>query len=278
MTIFLTGATGFIGRYVLSRLLSEGHRVVALVRPSGGSNLPVHPRLKIVYLELGLVDKSHFAGCEILIHLAAHGVGSGMNDWEGCFRVNVQESLRLWLLGVDSGVRRLVVCGSCFEYGRSGERYDSIPVDAPLEPTAAYHASKAAASMAALGLAADKQVEVIVARPFHVYGEGEDPQRFWPSLKRAALAGKNFEMSSGEQVRDFIEVGMVAEQFCSLAHTAVVQCGKPLVVNIGSGKPSRLVDFAQSWWMKWGATGQLLPGSLPLRSNEVMRYVPLIKS
>ena len=276
MTILITGATGFIGRHVLDRLLADGNRVVALVRPGSSASLPEHPKLRLLRSELGAVDVTDLKGCEVLIHLAAHGVNADMNDWTGCFRVNVEESLRLWLTAIAADVRRLVICGSCFEYGRSGERYELIPVDAPLEPTGAYHASKAAATMAALGLAVDKQVEVIIARPFHVYGEGEDSKRFWPSLKRAALAGQDFEMSSGEQVRDFIEVGLVASEFGHLATTLVACKGEPVVLNLGSGTPCKLVDFAQTWWCQWGATGRLRPGTVPLRPNEVMRYVPVI--
>lgn len=48
---------------------------------------------------------------------------------------------------------------------------------------------------------------------FHVYGEREAETRFWPSLRRAALAGEDFPMTKGEQIRDFMPVETLARTF-----------------------------------------------------------------
>ena len=211
-----------------------------------------------------------------LIHLAANGVINGLNDWDECFNVNVRQSLTLWRNAADVGVRRFIICGSCFEYGRSGERYEFIPVDAPLEPTGAYAASKASATMAALALAVEYKLELAVARPFHVYGEGEAESRLWPDLQRAARAGKDFSMTSGEQVRDFIRVEDVASAFVTQCTQTDMTPGNPWIRNIGSGKPETVREFAERWWAHWEARGKLIVGAVPYRENEVMRYVPKI--
>lgn len=277
MTIFITGATGFIGRHVLAALLADGHHVIALARPGSDAKLPPHSHLRLVRGEMHEIAQGDLEGCGGLVHLAAHGVSHGMNDWADCFRVNVQDSIGLWRTAIDAGIHRMVVCGSCFEYGRSAERHDFIPVTAALEPTGAYHASKAAATMAALGLAVDKSIEVVVARPFHVFGEGEAPPRFWPGLRAAALAGNDFPMTSGEQIRDFVPVESVAADFARLATKFPLQPGRPQVLNLGSGHPMSLRQFAETWWARWGATGRLQVGAVPMRPNEVMRYVPLLE-
>lgn len=275
MKIFLTGASGFIGSHVLTAVLQAGHSVRALVRKPPQAALPDALSLEFLVKTMDAVEPEDFEGCDALMHLAAYGVKADeMNDWDGCFRVNVVDSLRLWRMAAEAGVRRFLVCGSCFEYGRSGERYEFIPVDAPLEPTGAYHSSKAAATMAAFGLAVDRGLEMVIARPFHVYGEGESAHGFWPSLKRAAEAGDNFLMSSGDQVRDFVQVSLVAKRFVDLCSLAALEPGAPLVVNVGSGCPKSLRDFAQEWWALLGAKGDLNIGGLPQRRNEVMRFVP----
>jgi len=276
MTVFLTGASGFIGRHVLQALLAGGHQVRALVRDPVRACFAHHPCLLVLPGEMNTVSSSDLAGCDALIHLAAHGVVNGMNDWEACFRVNVTDSLALWLRAADAGVKRFVICGSCFEYGRSAERYDFIPVDAPLEPTGAYHASKAAATMAAFGLAVDKNLELCVLRPFHVYGEGEAANRFWPSLRQAALSGEDFAMSSGLQVRDFVPVGQVAVEFVATVLAPALVAGNPIIRNLGTGRQQSLLEFAAFCWSEFGAKGKIRAGVLPMRSNEVMRYVPLI--
>jgi nucleoside-diphosphate-sugar epimerase len=182
----------------------------------------------------------------------------------------------LWLKAEEAGVRRFVICGSCFEYGKSGERFEYIPTTAPLEPTAPYHASKAAATAAALGFAVDKNIELALLRPFHVFGEGEGMGRFWPSLRRAARAGEDFPMSDGTQVRDFVDVGDVAAAFLRYASSEVLEIGQPAVKNIGTGKPMSLAEFATEQWRIFGGTGSLITGAVPMRRNETMRYVPLL--
>jgi nucleoside-diphosphate-sugar epimerase len=223
---------------------------------------------------LDAVPVDALSGCDVFLHLAAHGVVSGMDDWETCFQVNLTQSLRLWQRAASAGINRFLICGSCFEYGRAAERYSFIPVDAPLEPIGAYASSKAAATVAALGLAAERKLSLTVLRPFHVYGEGEAATRFWPSLKKAALSGADFEMTLGEQVRDFVPVERVAEAFLNLASSEYVT-ETPQIKNIGSGEACSLIDFARFWWSQWGAHGELRPGLRPYRQNEIMRYVPL---
>lgn len=273
MRIFLTGGTGFIGSHVLKALLTEGHSVVAMQYPGTSPVIPLECDPE--WIE-GSLEDSYSAvlqTCDAFVHLAAVGVNPQQATWENCFKWNVVASLNLWQQAVNAGIRRFVICGSCFEYGRSAERYDFIPTDAPLEPTGAYHASKAAATMAAMGLAVDFDLELLVVRPFHVYGEGEPPTRFWPALKKAALAGENFEMTFGEQIRDFIAVEDVAAKITDLLTNAELNSGHPVIKNLGNGVPVTLRDFAKEWWVKWSASGHLNFGAMPYRENETMRYV-----
>ncbi|MGB0743273.1 MAG: NAD-dependent epimerase/dehydratase family protein [Opitutales bacterium] len=278
MKIFVTGATGFIGRNFVRHALDLGHEVVALGRtwPEEASFGKSREREQRIQGGLTSLKAHHFSGCSALVHLAAHGVNPQKSNWADCFRVNVLESLEAWTLAADEGVKRFVICGSCFEYGASGQKFDRIPTDAPLMPTGPYHSSKAAATMAAIGLAHHRKLECIIARPFHVFGEGEADYRFWPSLRTAALSGQNFPMTAGEQIRDFVPVELVAKKFLEACSLKKVKSGTATVLNIGTGKAQTLRQFAEYWWEQWNAKGRLHFGEIPYRENEVMRYVPKI--
>jgi nucleoside-diphosphate-sugar epimerase len=276
MKIFVTGGTGFIGGHFLKQALAAGHSVVALRRNGGKMRIPL-PQ-EPVWLK-GNLDgdwSEKLSQCQALVHLAAAGVSPQKADWDELFDVNVRQSLNLWRQAAKAGVKRFVICGSCFEYGKSGERYEFIPADAPLEPTHAYAASKAAATMAAVALAIEQQIELLVLRPFHVFGEGEASGRFWPSLRKTALAGEDFPMTAGEQVRDFVPVEKVADAFVAALPRTDLRAGEPKIENVGAGKPQTLRAFAEHWWKQWGAKGKLKNGDVPYRVNEVMRYVPQI--
>lgn len=274
--IFITGSNGFIGSHLVKKALADGHEVV-------GFRLPNHvEKIKIlkqpIWVEGSLEDdlKPVLDGCDVVIHLAAYGVNPKYDSWQESFRWNVYASLNLWKQAHHVGIKRLVIAGSCSEYGRSAERYENIPCDAPLEPVNAYGASKAAATVAAMAYARENSMEVSVLRPFHIYGEGEGPSRFWPAIKKAALEGKDFPMTLGQQIRDFTPVELAAEKFLEHATKLSIEPGKPIIQNIGTGKPKSLIEFAENLWNIFEAKGQLLPGKIPYRKNEVMRYVPKI--
>lgn len=277
MKIFLTGGMGFIGRYFLRGAVNAGHEIVALVQSGSDTTWWEGQQVKWIYGELDDDVRAALSGCEVLVHLAAFGVPPkpGCNDWDQCMRWNVTASLKLWRLAIDVGVKRLMVCGSCVEYGRAADHYDLVPPDAPLEPNGAYATSKAAASVAAIGLAQERQFELILLRFFNVYGEGQYAFNFWPTLKRAALAGEDFPMTPGNQVRDFISV----EETVSVMIRELVrgpEGGRITMKNVGTGHPQTLLQFTQYWWTRWAAKGKLLPGAIPYRPGEVMRYAPLI--
>jgi nucleoside-diphosphate-sugar epimerase len=279
MKIFVTGGTGFIGSHFLKAAMAAGHEITAL--RFGGLNPPIQLPGDPVWLDGKLDDdwSRELSQCAALVHLAAAGVSPLKVSWEEYFEVNVQQSLNLWRRAAKAGVKRLIICGSCFEYGKSGERYEFIPVDAPLEPTSAYAASKAAATMAALAFSMEESIELLVLRPFHVFGEeGEAGTRFWPSLRKAAQEGEDFAMTMGEQVRNFVPVQIVADTFVAALTRSDLQAGKPRIENVGTGKPQTLRAFAEFWWRQWNAKGRLKIGALPYRDNEVMRYVPEIKN
>jgi nucleoside-diphosphate-sugar epimerase len=255
--------------------LAAGNQVRALRRSNRSSpRIPVDREPEWITKGMAEVTTGDLRGMDTLVHLAAAGVSPQQADWATLFRTNVTESLELWLKAAEAGVPRLVVCGSCFEYGRSAERYAFIPADAPLEPTGAYAASKAAATIAALALAVETRIELVVLRPFHVFGEGQYESNFWPSLKEAAVSGKDYLMTAGEQVRDFTPVAEVARAFMQAAQQPGLQPGAPRIENVGTGRPQTLRAYAEYWWKQWDARGRLLVGALPYRTGEIMRYVP----
>lgn len=277
MKLFVTGGTGFIGSHFLNAAHSAGHEIVALRRSAlSQPRVPLLKNPEWLTREMNKVTPDDIAGCDIFVHLAAAGVSPQKADWPELLRANVTDSVACWLSAISAGTRRFIICGSCFEYGKSAERYEFIPPDAPLEPTSGYGASKAAATVAATALAFENQLKLLILRPFQTFGEGQHESNFWSALKKASQSGLDFPMTSGEQIRDFTPVEEVAAAFVSAVSKPDLDPGRPKIENLGTGKPQTLFNFAQTWWSAWKSSGNLLPGSIPNRPNEVMRYVPQI--
>jgi nucleoside-diphosphate-sugar epimerase len=274
MKLFVTGGTGFVGSHFLNTAHARGHEIVALRRPGSRPRIELHREPAWIDAALDADLGTAFDGIDAVVHLASHTPNPPYDTLERCLYWNVQASMQMAGHAVRAGARRFVVAGTCFEYGLASDRYDAIPVDAPLEPNLAYPISKAAASVAFLGLARQERLQLQLMRIFQVYGEGEPATRFWPGLRAAAREGRDFPMSPGLQVRDFVAVESVAAQLCDALAFDGVPPGAPRIAHVASGHAQSLIEFARHWWREWGATGRLIAGAVPMRTGEVMRIVP----
>jgi len=273
MKVFLTGGTGFIGSHFINQALAAGHDLICVRR------LGSRPRISLasepVWVDGSLENnfRKELKECDIMLHLASHSTNFPYDILENCLYWNLTVSLQLLQKAREAGIEKFIVIGTGFEYGKSGEEYDFIPVDAPLKPTMTYPASKAAASIAFYQWAIEYKIQLKYLRIFQVFGEGEDENRLWPSLKKKALTGEDYFLTTGEQVRDFMPVEEVAKQLLNSLDFSDVKKGIPYLKNIGSSKEQTIRQFAEYWWQKWGAKGSLIFNK-KYRENEIMRFVP----
>ena len=126
MKIFLTGGTGFIGSHFIEQALNTGHEVIALRRSGSSARIPLSRQP--VWID-GKLDEDHGAilrGCEVFVHFAAHTPNVPYDTLERCLYWNVTASVGLAEQALKQGVRKFLIAGSCFEYGRVAERVEKI--------------------------------------------------------------------------------------------------------------------------------------------------------
>jgi nucleoside-diphosphate-sugar epimerase len=273
MKLFVTGGTGFIGSHFLQQALAAGHDVIAQRRPGSVARLPLLQEPVWVDRNLDQDFTDLLCDCDAVVHLASHTPNPPYAPLHECLYWNVFATTQLFQQAAKLGVRDFLVAGTCFEYGEAARGQEYVHPATEMRPSLSYPVSKATATIATLGLARSLGLRLQVLRIFQVFGEGEAQTRFWPSLRAAAFEGRDFEMSSGVQVRDFIEASEVAERFLSALDFSSVETGRPQVRNIGTGKGQSLYDFAVSWWSVWGARGRLVRGKRALRPGELPRLV-----
>ncbi len=271
MRVFLTGGTGFIGTHVISQLLEAGHEVVALRRPGSSPRLPLASAPEWIDGALNDNHRVALSRCDVLMHLASHTPNPPYAELGECLYWNVTAALALAEQALEVGIKDYVIAGSCFEYGHAAYHTELLAPDTPLEPSLSYPTSKAAASVAFTGWAREKGLRLKLIRIFQTYGPGEGEKRLWPALCRAAETGEDFNMTKGEQLRDFIRVEDVARCFVQSLPLDNVENGVPLITHAATGKPQSLLDFSTVIWHDHRASGTLVVGALPYRHNEMMR-------
>lgn len=271
--VAVTGGTGFVGRAVLRDFVGRGWRVRALHR---GDAVPDERGVDWVTGDIGdpaawdrLLD-----GADVVAHLAF----AAMPDL-GAVDENVQTNLPAFADLMHAcrrhGLRRVVLTGSCFEYGATGDLITDrgLREDDALRPTSIYAATKAAITLLAGPLAEKLELDAIVLRPFHVYGPNEPSFRLIPMLLDAARTGQEVATTDGKQVRDFIHRDDVAGAFAA-AVTAPAAGPGARVFNVGTGVATPVADAVR---MIAGMAGLPLDrvklGSLPHREHEMFRLV-----
>jgi dTDP-6-deoxy-L-talose 4-dehydrogenase (NAD+) len=241
-TIALTGATGFVGRQILRALIERGCQVRVVQRP--GSPLPDwadQNRIEIADTpDLFAASQSQLetllAGCDTLIH-AAWYAEPGQYLHSPCNVDCLIGTLRLaHALQTNSG-QRFVGIGTCFEYDVDA---GWLKPDTPLLPKTPYAAAKVAAFQMLSQLLPSAGLSFAWCRLFYLYGEGEDARRLVPYLRAKLAAGEPAELTSGRQIRDFLDVRAAGERIAAVALSD--QQGP---VNICSGQPITVRELAE---------------------------------
>ncbi len=279
MSVLVTGGTGFLGRYFIEEALKNGYNLVCTkTKFSKKENIIIKKGVNWIEKDLLDIRECDLKNIDTIVNLASAGVSPKRVSTEELIDINVKAALNLLDVGKKCKVRRFVFVGTCHEYGESANDYNFIPPDAPLKPLNIYGASKAASFFLLQQFCIENELEMVYGRIFSAYGKGQDKRNFWPSLYHAAISGDDFPMSSGKQIRDFIPANLVATHLVNCLKRDDVYKGKPLVINIGTGKEISLKEFALTEWQKLNAKGNILLDRIKDRGDEPLRYIPDISN
>ena len=266
MRIAVTGASGFVGRHVIQELMKQSVDVVAVTRDRNRLSY-LNEKASIVELDIDSCYESCFERLgfpDVLIHLAWGGLPNYLSLHH--FESELPRHYNFLKAIVMSGLPSLLVAGTCFEYGmQSG----SLSEDFPARPDNPYGYAKDALRRQLEFLDRSHPFELTWARLFYTYGEWQSESSLYTQLADAVLLGKGyFNMSGGEQLRDFLPVGEVARIIVRLA---LRPCGAG-VVNVCSGKPVSVRKLVEGWLEEKGWKISLNLGHFPYPDYEPMAF------
>lgn len=258
--VMLTGATGFVGRQVLRALAERDVRVRAVVRDGKQRQLPPLTNIETVVTTPDLFAENAdwwadvCRGIDAVIHVAWYAEPGQYLQSTKNFDC-LMGTLQMAKGAAQSKVRRFIGIGTCFEYDLTG---GMLSVETPLRPSTPYAGAKAAAFMALSQWLPLQGVEFAWCRLFYLYGEGEDARRLVPYLRTKLMAGETAELTSGSQIRDFIEVGVAGRM---IVETALGD--EQGAINICSGIPITVRQFAEQIADEYGRRDLLKFGVRP---------------
>ena len=268
--VLVTGATGFIGNYVVQELLTQGYHVLATsADPNKVRRMSWFTQVKYIPFDLGNMDPStnyfqFFKNPDLLIHLA----WEGLPNYKSSFHVQVNLPRQKAFLEnlIQNGLSDLTVTGTCLEYGM---QEGALREDMPALPSNPYATAKDDLRKSLQSLQGTHSFSLKWIRLFYMYGKGQNPNSLLSQLDNAMNENKKiFNMSGGEQVRDYLPVEKVAEYIVKIA----LQKEVTGIINCCSRKPVTIKEFVEDYLKEKNKNIQLNLGYYPYPDYEPMRF------
>ena len=261
--VLLTGAGGYVGRYMIDDLAARGFEV------HGVSQQERDTDSRLTWHTLNLFDSDAAAtlcadiNATHLVHLAWETEPGQFweSDNNALWQTASQQLLESF---VQSGGRRAVLAGTCAEYDWTDGH--CIAGVTPLRGQSAYSRSKLAFRDTAFALAGKTDLSVAWARVFFSFGPHEHKRRLVPAITLALLAGERARCTDGEQLRDFMCVADVAD-----AMAAVTDSHFEGDINIAHGDATTIKQLVELIAAKLDASKHVDFGAFPRPANDPPR-------
>lgn len=268
--VLVTGATGFIGNYVVQNLLANGHIVIASsANESSARRKGWFSRVIYRPLDFSLLsdDQDYFRFFD-RPDTAIHLTWEGLPNYNAGFHLETNLARHQLFLKnlVRNGLKNLNVTGTCFEYGmQEGCLSETLPA----KPANPYAQAKHQLQEFVAELQSNHPFAFKWIRLFYMYGKGQNPKSLLSQLQKALDdAEPVFNMSGGEQTRDFLPVTLVAEYIVQIALQTEVEG----VINCCSGVPITVKKLVEGYLQKQQKTIKLNLGYYPYPDYEPMHF------
>ena len=235
--VLITGASGFINANLTRRMLKEGHEVSVLLRKTSNVNRIKEILSQVNVMSGDLLDydtlqkEVHQFNPDYIFHSATYGSypDDQKND-DLMVQTNIIGTYNLLKATQDIPYKCFIHAGSSSEYGLKG---NVMSENDCLEPVNQYGVTKASATLFCQLFAKRDRKNIVILRPFSVYGPYEKGTRLISYVILRCLQKKEVQMTSGEQKRDFIYVEDVVDVYLKVMGKEGIE-GQ--IFNLGRGE------------------------------------------
>ncbi len=234
---FVTGGTGFIGKYVVKKLIKNQKKVIVLVRNS--HNYHAQGDETVIEGTLNKPELWENALKDYTINTCIHLAWEGIPDYSyEMSKKNLLYGLRVLDICKEFRIPNLVITGSCWEYDTP---CGSISVKSPTSQENPFKASKNSLRIMAHLFCLENKIHFNWLRLFYVYGPGQREGSLIPYIIQCFKQRKQPKLSGAYNRNDFIYVTDVADAIIKVSCNHIY----PEILNIGNGKSIQVLSVVK---------------------------------
>jgi nucleoside-diphosphate-sugar epimerase len=270
--IFITGAAGFIGSYLVNVLTDRGYTVGIVIRDSTSTTSLESCLGKIRLYRGDIRDGECILSCiadfspDAIIHLATYyAVEHSPDDVGIMVDTNVRGTISLLEAARHNNIKLIINTSTSAVYEQKDH---PLSEDDGVSPQNLYAVTKLQAEEACRFYALNYNVDAVSLRLFPPYGPGDHERRLIPYIIRMFHEGNKPDLTTGKQKWDFLYIDDIVSAYCAVLEAYPLK--NPYeVFNIGTGNAVSIRNIVQMTMKMMGRKIKLTWGTIPHRKNEV---------
>jgi nucleoside-diphosphate-sugar epimerase len=241
MKIFITGASGYIGKNLVTRLEEQNEHELGLLVRRETEFTNIDTRVTVIRNDIGKLSKDEIeiiSNYDLVVHLA----WDYLPDYNKIEHLTEELPKHIRFINelINFKIKRMIISGTCLEYGK---REGEIGPDSQTKPNTFYGLAKDSLRKYLEIAKKDNEFEFQWLRFFYIYGEGQKNHTLYGSLQNAIdIKAKEFEMSHGEQERDYIEISELISKIIAV----IEEPKNKQIQNCCSGRTTKVIEVVEN--------------------------------
>jgi nucleoside-diphosphate-sugar epimerase len=256
MNLLVTGASGFIAQNFIKYSIEKNIKITAISRRKGKLS---KKNLKWIVGKFNKIDLKKIGKFDVLIHFASEGTKTDeRNNLKKNFQVNVFDSKELILKAIENNCKKFMIISSSSEFGTININTNGVKRNDFKFPNDSYGLSKLVFNNIARNYSKKYKCKFRIMRLFPVYGEGENQDRLYSTIKKCAKEDKDLFLKNPFEIRDFNHIDFVVKNLFDALNFNKKKFKYHQTYHVSESNRLTIFEFSKNLWKKFNCSGKII--------------------
>ena len=256
MNLLVTGASGFIAQSFIKYSLNKNIKISAISRKKSKLS---NKNLRWIVGKFNEIDLKRVGKFDILIHFASEGTKANeRNNLKKNFEVNVFNSKDLILNAIKNNCKKYIIISSSSEFGIMNINANGVKRGDFKLPTDSYGLSKLIFNNIVCNYSKKYKCKFRIMRLFPVYGDGENQDRLYSTIKKCAKENRNLFLKNPSEIRDFSHIDFVVKNLFDALNFNKKKFKYHQSYHVSESNRLSILEFSRNLWKKFNCSGKII--------------------